>query len=397
MAALDLVVMEGSELPTGGAAPYDALANTRARNLAHVFEASVGSTAWAKKYLGGDDPIPAEVFEDLSEAACLCRLRDTPAEREAIIELFTTARPEAPPGHVVDARRRHEALAQFLSTVDRNPLAATDVYTWRGVMWDMAMESPTMSSTAQRETAAGWGAFAARELQTAALGVLFEAVCRLGRTERPPEGWSHRSFLAAVASHSGPAPATCGVVVESAQESTASFSARAATVVAGRSLEELAADAVKSRTLLDALVVVLELQRRLPGNDSMPEAWRRVAAVDGGWQEGLHHFHERFRRHLSEEPTVGETLAWLAARYILAPHERVAMSKLPNDTFRFRYNGGELTFFGTPRTHLGDGSLRHHPLSLLTRDLGLWHSGPDGAVVSDRGRKLVAAAWAQQP
>ena len=87
-------------------------------------------------------------------------------------------------------------------------------------------------------------------------------------------------------------------------------------------------------------------------------------------------------------------MSWLVRRYVVSPHEQVAMSKLPRHTFRFRYDAGELVFYQSPPTDLGDGILRHEPLSLITRDLGLWRDDGEGAVVTARGRLLIREAFA---
>jgi hypothetical protein len=90
---------------------------------------------------------------------------------------------------------------------------------------------------------------------------------------------------------------------------------------------------------------------------------------------------------------LGQTVSWLVRRYVLSPHEQVAMSKLPRHIFRFRYDAGELVFYQSPPTDLGDGILRHEPLSLITRDLGLWRDDGKGAVVTARGRSLIREAF----
>jgi len=152
--------------------------------------------------------------------------------------------------------------------------------------------------------------------------------------------------------------------------------------------------AKESRLVLDALSLLLELCRRLPDAASMPPEWRQVASIDGEHQDGLLHFADHLSAHLETDPTLGQTVSWLVRRYVVSPHEQVAMSKLPRHTFRFRYDAGELVFYQSPPTDLGDGILRHEPLSLITRDLGLWRDDDEGAVVTARGRLLIREAFA---
>jgi hypothetical protein len=80
------------------------------------------------------------------------------------------------------------------------------------------------------------------------------------------------------------------------------------------------------------------------------------------------------RTHLegTPAPRVGETLWWLVSRFVLPVHERIAYSKLPDFTFRFRWEDGLLRFFDHGVRRFPLAAIRFEPLRSITHDLGLW-------------------------
>jgi hypothetical protein len=391
---LGVVAPAGTRLDDGRVLAADRLANTPARALADLFRKAVAETQWAKVHLDGDDPIPRADLDELGQAACLCRLGEAPAESAAILELLTQPPNDAPAPIEADAVSRRRGFAHFLSAVEHAPLAATDPLAWREALWALSTAPPT-SSAADAATAASWGAFAAREIQRAAIGVLWVAVCRLGRQHNRDSGISHKEFLSIVRSQLAAEATACGVTSPGSNAATTDLATQLEQQVASTPLEALLTGARQNNGALDALGVLLELRRRLPDTDDMPEEWAEVGHIDGDHQDGLLSFIAHLNAHLDSEPTpsIADTIEWLTERYILIPHDRVATGKLPRNTFRFRYEAGRLVFFDSPRIDLGDSILRHDPLSLLTRDLSLWQFGIGGATVTPAGRALIDRAF----
>jgi len=68
--------------------------------------------------------------------------------------------------------------------------------------------------------------------------------------------------------------------------------------------------------------------------------------------------------------TVGEFTRSLVLDYVIRQHERVAMSKLPDDTFRFRRDGDRLRFFPL-RATAGFNDSRFDAVSTAVAELGL--------------------------
>jgi len=142
-------------------------------------------------------------------------------------------------------------------------------------------------------------------------------------------------------------------------------------------------------------VLLLSLYDRLRTVERLPvdSAWYEIALEGGGNQPGLAAFVAQLRHHLADEPAVGDTLVWLARRFIVAAHDRIASSKLPDFTFRFRLEAGRLRFYTKPGVDFGLADSRHPALATLGQDMGLWHDGADTAVITVKGRALVKAAF----
>ena len=67
--------------------------------------------------------------------------------------------------------------------------------------------------------------------------------------------------------------------------------------------------------------------------------------------------------------TVREVIARILNDQVIAQHERVALAKLPDDTFRFRREGGRLRFFEQPNEFQRNNS-RFEALSTVCAELG---------------------------
>ena len=67
--------------------------------------------------------------------------------------------------------------------------------------------------------------------------------------------------------------------------------------------------------------------------------------------------------------TVREVMARILNDQVIAQHERVALAKLPDDTFRFRREGGRLRFFEQPNEFQRNNS-RFEALSTVCAELG---------------------------
>jgi len=155
-------------------------------------------------------------------------------------------------------------------------------------------------------------------------------------------------------------------------------------------LEVLRAATDTRDTATSGLVVILELHRRASGRTD--SGWVLSSAVRSAWQPSLATVLDALGTHLSDEPTVADTLWWIVDRFILRVHERIAYSKLPEHTFRFRWEDGRVRFFNNGIGRFPLAAIRNQPLSRLTWDLGFWDRHNSAAVLTERGRTFIAEA-----
>ncbi|MEX1263846.1 MAG: hypothetical protein WEE66_07920 [Actinomycetota bacterium] len=95
--------------------------------------------------------------------------------------------------------------------------------------------------------------------------------------------------------------------------------------------------------------------------------------VGGVRRLGLDRFLRHIRRRSMSGASLGDLAHWVVNDYVVRQHERVAASKLPDDTFRFRQVGDRLRFlrFDAPA---GLNDSRFNALAYSVVDLGLVES-----------------------
>jgi hypothetical protein len=165
--------------------------------------------------------------------------------------------------------------------------------------------------------------------------------------------------------------------------------------VAASPLDELRQLTRGLDTASSALIVLLELARRME-NRSGP-GWVQAAHIGSGWQPSVAAVAAGLRSHLAEDPAVGDTIWWMVSRFVVPVHERIAYSKLPEFTFRFRWEDGLLHFYDHGVGRFPLAAIRHEPLASLTWDLGLWDetdNDPGAAALTEHGAAFINEALA---
>ena len=156
---LGLVVPKGTVLASETVTPVDVLhPDGRADALADAFREAIADTAYYRKWMLGEEPIPVEVLTEFAERACFCRLPGAPGERALIRQAFFEPPPRQEPEFVqrdVDQRRRSFAL--FLREVEQAPEAAGSDAAFREALWrdfvstlPPSNRSPARSGSGQR-------------------------------------------------------------------------------------------------------------------------------------------------------------------------------------------------------------------------------------------------------
>jgi hypothetical protein len=99
--------------------------------------------------------------------------------------------------------------------------------------------------------------------------------------------------------------------------------------------------------------------------------------------------HSLAKRLNSGPVTIGEIVRWIYEDYVMLQHQLVATNKLPDNTFRFRRDGNQLSFYNLSNTLLFMNS-RYESISTTIYELGFCKdmSQPDHPLTAD-GKKLL--------
>lgn len=391
----------------------------RARRLAETFRAAVEGTAYYQQWMLTDDRLPMDVIVEYAEAACLCRLPHLPDERQAVHDALFGQDPEDQlptpavtadnPDEEGDGQAPHErsnagvdqrrrSVAHYLTVLDDGPAVTETETDYRQRLWD----PPAPRSGGHERVAGQWAALIAKDVWQDSLCSIWSEWCRRGlkRTRELDRGltWEETRDLAASLIDGPPSldPAT-----PTSALATAVAAGEVALPVDGDELippdatiEQLRQATVYLDTATSGLVAILELSRRIA--DRSDEGWREAASVASAWQPSLTNVVRGLREHVDDAPvpTVADTLWWLLSRFVLPIHERIAYSKLPEFTFRFRWEDGLLRFIDHGIGRFPLAAIRFEPLQSITHDLGLWTATDDSAQLTPIGADLVAEVFA---
>ena len=157
--------------------------------------------------------------------------------------------------------------------------------------------------------------------------------------------------------------------------------------------EELRAEAATAADALTALAVIVELSRPTVQMSETDQAWQTVARVDGANQPGLLRSAQTLENLLRDDPSVAELLVRVTDTFIVRVHETVAMSKLPESTFRFFWENGRLRFVDNGVWRFEPSGLRRDALATLSHDLGWWTDRDGTPALTTDGRKTIEAVF----
>ena len=372
----------------------------RAVAMAKAFHEAIKDTAYYQHYERTDMPIPRQVMEALAEQICLCRLPFHEVEGDAVRRLIFEPSTDAPDVvEACDARRR--AFALFLSLVDEDPGVAADT----GVFWRRLLERFDADRQAQgsiADTLAPWAALAMKECLQETICSIWTDFCRSGVHAQGLDGMTPAQLQTLIDRLADAPGLTLSDVALPLRGDEPATAAQQRLVAATAHLDW---NAVRAWTAQDdsagsGLAALLILADRVPAPGDVHPLWGEIARRGSDHQDGLLGIVGLLRRRMSSDPTVAELMDWVVRRFLIAPHEVIAYSKLPKATFRFSWDeSGHLRFF-TP----GGGGLdrfspsddRRQAMSKLSEDLGYWAAdGPDGeARLTDDGAALVAEVFA---
>ena len=367
----------------------------RAHGLAEAYRRAIGETAYYREWFVGEEAIPIDVLVGLAERGCLCRLVDFEDERALIRSLFFDVPPGEQPAFVTrDVEQRRRSTALLLRAVDRSADIVASDERFRALIWEEFSEEPSRGGSLG-ETLAQWAGLAAKDYWQDGLSVMFAELCRRGLASSAADGLSSSELDALILDE---LPRGQTVVIEDRRMPVERGGGNKRTRRDARARDQRRSprDAARTRQSRRGRARQPSSSSSRPC-DACPSLRRRPKA--GGTlalspPNGSPRFcsSRDFWRHTwARAQRRGETLVWLVRRFVVGAHERIAYSKLPDFTFRFRWEGGRLRFYPIGGDRFGTADIRRASLARLTEDIGLWERAEAGPVLTDTGREFIRA------
>lgn len=390
MIDIGMVVPRGSALGET-ITPLDVLdPNGLGPALADAFGSAITDTLYFRNHMFGTSAIPREALEELAERACLCRLPDYPNE-QALLRQALFEPPSS--GYAKATKQRCRSFALLLRELERAPEAAVSNGAFMQAVWDDLLAGPA-GDGALPQTIAQWAALAAKDWWQESLSSVWSHFLRVAGLRN--EGLSPHELDTVLRYELVPAGAidVLGRVFEIAPEtSTAALADAVATGTAEIPIDELRLWAAQTDTAAAGLILFFALRGRIPPRTATSTGWLEIAAQSSERQPSFLRFLYLFDRHLEAQPTLAQTLVWLTRRFVINAHEQIAYSKLPEFTFRFRWEERRLRFYtlGLGRFHLAD--IRRAAMTQISEDVGLWQSIGGAPALTSYGRQFTEQAF----
>jgi hypothetical protein len=392
MIEMGMVVPRGTELGEE-TSPVDALdPHGIGPALADAFGSAIADTSYFREHMLGASAIPRDVLEELAERACLCRLSDHPNEqallRQALFE------PPAP-GYAETTKQRCRGFALLLRELEREPEVPDSNSAFMQAVWDDFLADPA-GDGALRQTVAEWAALAAKDWWQESLSSVWSHFLRVAGLHS--DGLSPQELDTVLRTElvSAGSIRVLGRVLEVGPEmSTAALADTVAARTADIPLDELRRWAAEMDTAAAGLVLFFALRGRIPPQASASAGWLEIGTRSSERQPSLLGFLYLFDRHLEDQPKLAQTLVWLTRRFVINAHEQIAYSKLPEFTFRFRWEEGRLRFYtlGLGRFRLAD--IRRAAMAQISEDVGLWQSTDGVPELTSHGRHFSEQAFSE--
>ncbi len=332
---------------------------------------------------------------------CPCGLRENSPEREALIDvLFDRSNEYGAQG--VSRRRSLALLLDFFSRKGR-PHDVYDLDAFRAALYARSADGVTPWSVPGklRDALAGWNVYATNDLLSAAVQGVFWAALRqtetngIASSSEEIGGWiretaaralgkrARETFGTAVAAAGGRLPA-----LHAWRDGAHEVEQGWRLLRAASEDEEGAAD----RVVGGAMDVLVALAARL-GDGSDPYLLFEISSdYTREYPLNLRMF-LRFAKGEWREKTLADLAAWIATRWGVETHLRVALRKLHEenlDTFRIRPGDHGLAVFGDiPIPALTSPRIR--PATQMLLDVGLLDLEGETSAISADGKKVLGA------
>lgn len=369
--------------------PADSVTPEIGAQVADAYREAISGTKYWKRYFDADE-VPADVVKEFAEVGCLCRLREGAPDRELLVDVFLYG------GHERESSARRTSLRMFLDLSHQTSGVALNQDDFRRlVMYQSTYDVKSFAEVAIFEppahlesVARRWRLSQLREMFNWSLNGMWQWTCEWGLGHDGdifPVGISElinstaALDLSQVAGVKSKASEPVGNLVNECQAlasmtdsldgrwelSTSLSEDRIFTLLGSPGLGQEG----KSAALFVMYVMCLarlwspELRVSVGSED-----WRPV--LEGGSSRiGMQFALDQLREDVRQGKTVANVFHRVLKEQVIAQHERVALAKLPDDTFRFRTEGGRLRFFDLPNQFQRNNS-RFESISTVCAELG---------------------------
>ena len=398
LAELGLVARAGTILGGTPTAIDVLVPDSKGPALAEAFRSAIEHTDYLENHFVGRSQIPHDSLVEYASVACLCRLHKYVQERDLLRQAIFTPHSDS---FAIGARQRSRSFSLFLDTVDSEPQAATRNPAFRRQVWADFNERDSFSE-AKAQVTSQWTALILKEYMQESLSAMWIHLCSVGLENQPDNGYTPtelRDLLRKKLSRAQTLEIDNRKVPCKPSMPMSDFNAAFAKATSRMSLEKLRKWARTEASAIAGIVFLKTVCDRLASRDSFSETDRsflNIGVQRSMRQQGLLQVAKSFEAHMEGAPTVADTVEWAIRRLVIEVHERVAYSKLPNFTFRFRWENGRLRFYdlGVWAFDLADS--RHGSMSQLSFDLGFWRKTADeGARVTADGKRFIKQAFSE--
>lgn len=390
---------------------FDAPTHT-GRAIAAAYRDAISSTSLWRNHLNGElsATVPRDVLVEFAHSGCLCQLRKAKHHDLPLLQdLFTHA------GSSSDAIARRDTLRFLLdicTTAQQKPLSENE---FRQLIYFRVIDDEALHPREDlSEVARRWRLYQAREYFAFAFNRIFGWLVRRGLTDSDdglilvplPEIWEkvddaldHNQF------HIATGLGRHEVKSTTPASKFAEVLARKLDVESGvddpwsrhDNLDEHALfewcnnETDDAETLVAMIAMLLIIYRRLgtPSRIADVRSDGSLLAEGGSLRIGMTRFFTDLNRRLMAGQSLSSIARWLIHDLIVVQHERVANTKLPDDTFRLRRVGNCLQFLPKEAPAAFNDS-RYLALSTTVHELGLVSSlREEDRRLTSKGRLLL--------
>jgi hypothetical protein len=359
--------------------------SVRGQQLADAFQSAVSGTEYYRAFFESADEVPLNVLQEYAGQACLCRTASSEApDHQILLDILMHS------GRKAEPRRRSMRL--YLDMVNATDGYAIDDETFRQLIYFGESSSgaswhpgPEFDGWLER-----WRIWQAHEYLSVALLSIWAYFCQWGDThgglyeplelERFFEHLRQTMRVELLAERLGlqDPGLDLGSRLGDLAAWQSSYGGGARPSYEAPLSEASLADVIRSawprkanasENILTALLMLLALKQRAPlaekGSAIADEFW------DAGWGDGfsLRQTARLIDENLERDSSVDQAIREIVTR-VVRLHLQIALSKLPENTFRYQREAGGLRFFNHA-VEVGWVSSRYESLTTHIRELGL--------------------------